>query len=215
MPPVITYVPVSGGSTITVTFDTIDTDLTRFRGLRESLGSRAVSVGGQAVAVAYDSFFRYQVAFKPFTSPSATAAVGTELGDLHGWIAHAQRGGEFTFAVDSSKTWATTLSGAEAQNQTTLSVSSVSGISGGDYCIVEDVDDPTMWEKRRITSVGASDVTVNGGVVFSYASGSVIRYHEYFPACILEPMNSNPLVERDAGRGANLWDLQFTFRTVR
>lgn len=212
---VITYVPVSGGSTITVTFDTIDTDLTRFRGMRESVGARSISVGGQAVSVAYDSYFRYEVAFKPFKIPSSTASIATEHGDLFGWVAHAQRGGEFTFAVDSSNTWATTLSGAEAQGQTALSVASEAGASVGEYVILEDADDPTIWEKRRLNAVGPATLTVDGGIAFSYVSGSVARYHEYFPACILDPMTANPMRERDGGRGANLWDLQFVFRTVR
>jgi hypothetical protein len=57
-------------------------------------------------------------------------------------------------------------------------------------------------------------LTVNTGLSRGYAAGSVVRHMEYFPRCICLQREA-PLRERDAGQGADLWDLSFRFRTVR
>lgn len=206
------FVPVSGGSTVTCA---PGLNIVSLRGTPLPLGVEHVSIGGKAYNVTFDSYYRYDVTFAPLTYPQTSNNV--ELAQLWAWIAHAQRGGEFAFAVDSTKTWATTLSGAEAQAQTALSITSATGIANGDQVYLEDVNDPTIWEKQEVDSTSAGPLLNidSPGLNFSYASGSVVRYAEYFPACILDPIDQQPFIERDGGAGANLWDLAFSFRTVR
>lgn len=208
------YITFTAGGSRTITFDTIGAVLTKFVGGDEADRHVSVSVGGKPVTVINDVYWTFAVKIASVPFPvSATDSARADLANLHGWISHTKRGGQFTFAVDSSTYYTTTISANAAAAATSLTVNSTSGMTVGDWIHIEDTDDPTKWEKLVITNISGAVLTTPG-LDWAYTTGSTIRYHEYFPACILA--DDGPILkEREAGQGANLWDLEFVFRTVR
>lgn len=71
---------------------------------------------------------------------------------------------------------ASTLSGDEAAGQTVLSVNSVTGAVAGEYGYISD---GSTAEVFRISSVGASTVTIASGLANSYVTGDTIGYFDY------------------------------------
>ena len=205
--PRITWTPDGESSSVTLDFPH---GLTRLQGLRNVQRGLAVSASGVATSVVYDAWAEFLVELRAVSRESDPTA----FAKLTAWWSHAARGGEFAFAVDSSKMSSTTLSAAASQGDTTVSVASTTGFSAGDWVVFEDDDDPTKWERHRISSVGTGTLTIGAGLAWSYASGSPVRHAEYWPKCVCLETKS-PLVEREAGRGAHLWDLRFRFRQVR
>lgn len=213
----LSFVPVSGGSTFTVDFETdLGLHLERFAGLFRSDGVRQRAQSGQQVTVVHEAWRVYEVRFNPVTWPPAGNPEAGRLQWLHAWMSWAQRGGRFTFARDASKTSVTALNGAQSQNDTTWDVDDDAGFAEGDQVFVEDLDDPTVYEVGRVSTTPAANVvTTNSGAVNAYADGSLFRHAEYFPTCELLQMDDVGFLERDAGRGVSAFDFGFTFRTGR
>ena len=187
--------------------------LTRLSGGPRSDAHTSVSVGGKHVTVQNDNYFEYDIEFKALSFPVSGAADAPSLRSLWGFISYATRGGEFEMRMDEDIIWSTTLSAPVGVADTAASLSSTSGITAGEWFFLEDINDSSKWEKNRVDSVTATGIQLATVFVWNYATSSVIRYHEYFPACIL--VGDVKFEERPAGQGANLYDLRFKFRTVR
>ena len=184
--------------------------LTRFQGLRDVDRALNVSIGGKVAAVVYDAFELYLVELRAVSRENDS----TVFAKLTSWWAHAGRGGEFAFAMDATKTYDTTLSAAASQGDTSVSVTSTTGVSAGDWIVIEDADDPTKWERRKVSSVGTGSLTLTDAVTWSFANGSTIRHAEYFPKCVVLDAKT-PFTEREGGQGVHIWDLRFRMRAVR
>lgn len=109
---------------------------------------------------------RVRATFPPFATNNTTRLA------LHEWWQWAQKGGQFRFVFDSTKTVKTTLSAQEAAGQTVLSVTSTSGfVIGQQYVIVGGPN----YQLVQVSNVGASDITVTSSLNATFASGSVVR----------------------------------------
>jgi len=109
---------------------------------------------------------------------------------LDNWWQWAQRGNSFRFVMDSAKTVKTTLSGAEAAGQTVLSVTSTSGFAAGNYVLRSG----PYYQLVTVTSVGASDVTINSALDYTFPSGSVFRDEYLWDGIIRDKDQRSPIV---------------------
>ena len=207
----------SGSTEQDIEFDSTRGVLTRLVGHPVTDNITSVSTGGKAVSVVHDAWFEYQVDFQGLQHPTSasSAAQLAAWKRLRSWISHAFAGGEFKFSVDDTKEYVTTLSGAEADAQTVLAVTDSTGMTAHDFIYIEDATDPTKWENVKITTVDSSIQITTGAITRDYVTASVVRHKEYFPACVLIGNKKPILTERSAGKGVNIFDLRFKFRTVR
>ena len=205
--PVLRWVPDGESATESAA---ITRQVSVFQGGRNDVAESSISVGGKAVSVVEDSYDMFEVELKGI-NPTSSAVF---FSDLWSWWGHAGRGGEFEFGLDSADTLNTTTSAASTQGDTTISLTSVSTLAVGDWIMIEDADDPTKAERRRVTAISSLDVGVNAGITYGFGAGSTVRHAEFFPSCVVLSTKM-PFTERDAGRGGRLWDLKFSLRTVR
>jgi len=119
--------------------------------------------------------------------------------------------------LDADDTANTTLSAAASQGDTTVSVNSTASMTVNDWLLFEDADDYAKHERRKISGISGAVVTLTSALSWGFASASVVRHAEYLPQCIVSPsqQGGSPIVERVGGKGANLWDMNVTIRTVR
>lgn len=111
---------------------------------------------------------------------------------LYEFVEWARQGKAWTFARDSSKASSTTLSAGAAVGDTTLTVTSISGFSSGDLCILRS---STQIELVKINGAPSGNtITLADTLNFDYASGSRFRHEQYMPARLLG--NQHPIQER-------------------
>ena len=185
----------------------------KFAGFRLTDRATQISAGGKAVSTIYDTWDEFELelrAFGPESQPAFFAA-------LTSWWSHASQGGEFAFALDADKSTDTTLSSAASQGDTTVSVNSTASVSVGDWLLIEDPSNYGKYERRKVSAISGADIGLTVGVSYGFAAASVVRHADYLPACIVPTGNrdSAPFAERTGARGANLWDMRVTIRTVR
>jgi hypothetical protein len=201
-----------GGTSITVSFAGIARQVSKWAGGPSGNRKLSFTQGGKSAAVIHDVFEEYDVEI-PGIRPSASTAYRTFYAGLMSWWEHALAGGVFAFTLDSAQSSATTLSGALAYTDTSCSVASTAGMAANDWLYFEDADDPTRWTRRKINAV-ASGITLLDSIGRPFVSGSVVRHAWYLPqaVCLDDGM---PLIEREGGKGADMWDFKAKFRTVR
>lgn len=184
--------------------------LFRFAGFSAGTGHKSVSRGGKTCSVIHDTGFVYHVEVR---GVSRTADPDTWC-DVSSFVSHADAGGEFAFKLDSDKDDETTLNGAVAKGATSIVLTSGSWVANGDLLFLEDADDETKWEIRRVSDAsGSPTIVLAKAVTYGFASGSVVRDWEFFPKCLA--IGDVSWKEREGGRGANRWDLVLRLRTVR
>jgi hypothetical protein len=187
-------------------------------GFRETEGETTVSKGGVAVTTVFDSYFRYDVEiqrFGPYIGVSGPDDQGLFFSQVSAWLSEAQAGVLFEFIGPDGNSADETLDGAEAQGETTLTVSNNAPFLVEDTIYIQDANDPTQFEMARIESKAApaspGDITLWDGLKANYDAGSIVRSKDYFPKCLLL---KHKFRERPAGKGNQIWDLVFSFRTV-
>lgn len=204
--PAIKWTPY-GGTEETLSFPR---QVQLFAGDRNTDADMSVSRGGASVAVFHDVWSEYDVELPALNIGSQPAFFAS----LTSWWSHASAGGQFKFLLDSSKSLSTTLSSVTTQGATTISVNSTSSVAAGDWVLIEDIGSVDRWERRKVSSVGASTIVLTSAVTRAFTSGSTVRHAEYFPICVVS-QNKAPYKERPGGQGAYMWDIKFRFRTVR
>lgn len=177
--------------------------------------STSISVGRKAVTVARPSYTRYEVEVVSVYRQENPSGSVFPFMTLSSWRSHAQAGGEFAFMIDDDTDFATTLNGSHSQGDVSLTLTdSASGnVSVGDVVYLEDANDSTKWEERRV-QLAPANIVVNEGISYSLADLSIVRHADYFPACVLV-LGSLRIPERQGGKGAEIFDLRFQFETVR
>lgn len=166
-----------------------------------------VSTGGTVVTILRDAFFRYKFQSNPLN----------KLSDFDNWqrvssfVSHAKAGGKFAFLENPIKNLDTFLSSGIAKDDTDMTLDSTTLLVVNDFIWIEDVEDLTRWEIRKVTQV-SGPTQISEAVSYGFPAGSLVRHWEHFPLCIAEDVT---WVERTAGQGSNRWDFAVQFRTVR
>lgn len=200
-----------GDSTETSFSFTTTRGFSRLQGYANADRAQSISRGGKSLTLIHDSYGQFEVEAQAI-SPVNQRNLYT---GITAWLEHALAGGTFALILDGSKTATTTLSGNATQSDLTLSLTSSSGMAADDWLYIEDTNDGTKFQRVQVDSVPDTvSVVVKDGLFRSFAAGSTVRHHEYFPSCVLLE-SSSPFRERPAGNGSELWDLQMTVRTVR
>lgn len=115
---------------------------------------------------------------------NSNASDATLKRKLYQWFEWASQGKPWTFARDSSKVTSTTLSAGASAGDLTLTVTSISGLSSGDQCIVRSA---TQMELIKINGApSGSTVTLTETLNFDYASGSRFRHEQYWAGRLLD-----------------------------
>lgn len=115
------------------------------------------------------------------------ATVKLNLYQFEQW---AMQGKPWTFACDSSKTANTTLSAGAAAGASSITVTSITGFSANDICVLRST---TQCELVKISGA-PSGATINLAATlnFDYANGSRFRLERYWPARVIQ--TSNPII---------------------
>jgi hypothetical protein len=116
-------------------------------------------------------------AFRDFQNSDSTHA--TFKRNIYQWFEWARKGGAFTFAKDSSKVSSTILAGGSLAGSSTLLVSSASGLTIGDQCILRS---DTNIELIKIQNLVGTTITTTETLNNDWASGSVFRHEFYWNA---------------------------------
>lgn len=105
--------------------------------------------------------------------------------ELLGWWSWASQGQAFSFAMDTNEDSETTLDGAAAAGQKVIPVTSTSGFTAGDICLVRSAN-RFLFEAITIDSVSAGvSVTAVANLKNSYESGDTFRHLQYFPSALI------------------------------
>ena len=108
------------------------------------------------------------------------------------WWSWARQGKPFSLAMDSTKTFNSTLDGAAAAAQKVIPLTATTGLTVGDICVIEtDADD--QFEIVEIASISAGvSITAEDNLKQAYASGDGFRHFEYYPSLISLDKDFNP-----------------------
>lgn len=205
---IITYTPRNGSVSRTVTLGTAPV-LQVFSGGVVTDREQSFSRGRVATSRVGTSWQDFRVRREAISKTSNS----TLFQRLSAWANHAQAGGEFAFIWESGKSTETTTSTAASEGDTSLSVNSTA-FSASDWVYIEDNADETINQYAKISTVGAAAINFSVSLDAPFTAGSTVRHLDYYPKCVLVG-NDPPLIERRAGEGANLWDLEFRFVTSR
>ena len=205
----IKYTPRGEATLLTLNCTTAFAGLRKFAGDFKSETSTSVTTGGNAYTQVLDAWIEYDVEFLRMQR-SADVSLWSEIARF---VSHATQGGAFSFTLDDAYNESTTTTGAVAQGDTTLALTSTSGFAAGDVVYIEDADDPSRWECNEINNPATT--TVINGLMYSYPAGSIVRHFEHFPQCVVVGRKGVEFVERAAGQGSTVYDLTLQFRTVR
>jgi len=201
------------GGTVNIDFEGFPILLS---GLATDDGFARFSRGGVHQLVKHDTWQEYDVMFPAISRPADPA----RWAQLTAWISWVYRGNVFELLLDGTKNLDTTLDGAIAAGATVITCSDdTANAALDDWIFLEDALDVSVFEWVQVLSnTGASKgITLNANtpVVFAYPDNSIVRQEVRLGNCVLIRDRPTPLVERSGGRGANVWDLRFRFRTVR
>jgi len=209
----IKFTPVDESTEVTLDLTELAGGVKTFDGFRShGKVARLFSKGGKAVTVVNEEpYFLYEIS-TPFFDRENSSASTYWFSILTAFLSHAERGGEFSFALDSGDTLNTTSSFNCTQGASGISVNSTATVEFADWLLLEDGADPTLWEAQKVSNVNPGSFTFNDTLSRGYPSGSVVRHLEYLPNCVFS--SDAKLEERQAGNGIG-WDLSIEIRTVR
>ena len=125
-----------------------------------------------------------------------------------GFWSWARHGKPFSFAVDNTLAVATTLDAAAASGQAVIPLTATTGLTVGDYCMIEAADNYDEFEVIQINSISTGDsVTAASNLVYPYNSGDIFRHIEYWSSLVADKTTFNPR-ER---KGTTRYEHTFTF----
>jgi len=101
---------------------------------------------------------------------------------LQAWWSWARQGKSFSFAMDSGNTGNTSLDASAAAGQKNIPLTSTTGFSAGDECLIQAKDLDDEFEIIIIDSVDAGvKVVATDNLIYSYSSADTFRHREYWP----------------------------------
>lgn len=214
MAAIITWTPRNGAILVTLDLGDLAYGL-ETRGFIRTTGTMSVSVGRKEKVTALDSAFMFDLRLTGIDHDANPATDDYPFETLTSFLSHAEAGGTFSFARDSTKNYATTLavalSAVTGTSTTNVDVATTTGFAVGDIVYLEHVTDKTRWEVHRISAL-STDFNLGTPATIDYPIGSIFRHWEYLPSC-----SATGIVfeERQAGRGVGLWDLKMVIESTR
>ncbi len=155
---------------------------------RSALINRSASKITETLNVAADD--GAALGFRNFVNSNSTDA--TLKRNMRQFFQWASQGNAWTFASDSSKTVLTTLASGAASGDTSLVLTSATGVVAGQQYVLRS---KTQIQVVKINSIaGAPTVTIIEALDFAFASGSRFRDDQYWPARLADM--TNPIVEQ-------------------
>ncbi len=164
----------------------------------QSNTSRTLS--GESEDILFRADAAISIGFQRFVN--ATSDHATLKRNLQQWLQWAQSGQAWTFARDSAKTANTTISSAAAAGASTVIVTSATGLSNGDQCILRSKD---TIELVKISNISSTTITLTETLNFGYAAGSRFRAELFWPGRLLD--KKNPIIEQPIRH----WGFELTF----
>jgi hypothetical protein len=210
--PILIWTPRGSSTTKSVDFGSASCGLQRLKGFSDVNRKQSFTAGGKPFTVTHGVFNLYKVRVTPL-GPYRSAAHRAIWSWLTSWWSHASVGGTFTFSRNSTKLTSALTLASVAETATSISCTST-GFTADDWVWLEDAADPTKNCARQVASTTTGSVAVADAVGSAFVTSSVIRHLDYFASCVCLD-DEAPFNERDAGKGANLWDLEFIFRTAK
>ncbi len=208
----IIYAPLTGygSGTRTVSMGSHPV-LSVFDGGTRPTARQTITVGGKAVTIFSDTHDEFEVELEAISKTDDADVFQKVMA----WWTHAQQGVEFAFVLDAAKDGDETLTGAHTAGDTAVTISDTTDFAAGEWVRIISASNPGVISPVEIDSIDTgTTLTLERGIQFNHADGDVFRAVDYFPVCVYIG-NKPPLTEREAGRGVNLWDLSFKFRSVR
>ena len=115
---------------------------------------------------------------------------------LWAWWAWARQGEIWSFALDSDAGASTTLDDAAASGQKNVPLTSTTGFSAGDICLIRAEDEDDEFELVVIDSVDPGvKIVAESNLIFSYSADDTFRHRDYWPAVISLDTEFNPKKE--------------------
>lgn len=109
-----------------------------------------------------------------------------QIHDFYAWWSYARLGNSYALAVDSGLDENTTLDGSASAGQKVVPLTSTTGFSVGDYCLIKEAagDD---YEIVEIASISAGvSITAVENLLNAYASGDIFRHINYWPTVVVK-----------------------------
>jgi len=130
--------------------------------------------------------------------------------ELMAWWAWARHGREWAFAMDSAAAASTTLDGTASSGQKVIPVTSTSGFSVGDFCLIRATDNDDEFEMIEINSISAGvSVTAVENLIYSYSADDFFRHWDYWPAVVTQDDEFHP------DRSGSIYKNTFKFIEVK
>jgi len=209
--PLFKWFPRGEGGAVTYTLSEV-AGLQVFRGETRTDRQSQFSKAGLHVSVAHDAWSEHEIRIEGVSRVNDPI----DWHALAGLVAHVQGGGEFEFARDSALVADVVTTTPITRGDTVIGSIDTSDMTAGETLLVEDSEDFVKRDFWRIATVDSgSQITLSYGSRFGFAAGAVVRSVDYFPDCAGVSRGAVRWNERDAGRGAGLWDLRLRFRTTR
>ena len=120
---------------------------------------------------------------------------------LWGWWSWARQGKTWSFAFDTAAKANTTLDGGAAAGQKNVPLTTTTGLTAADVCLIRAVDNDDEFEAVVIGSVdpGVKIVAVSN-LIFTYAASDIFRHWDYWPSVISLDEEFKPLRDNDIYR---------------
>lgn len=104
---------------------------------------------------------------------------------LLGWWSWASQGYPFSFCMDTDEDSATTLDGTASAGQKVIPLTSTTGFTAGDVCLIRSAT-RFNFEAVTIASVSAGvSVTAVSNLLYEYSADDVFRHRDYIPAALI------------------------------
>lgn len=166
---------------------------------RQTSGRKSASGIEETLNIRHDVMM--DMAWRYF--PNDDAVYATLKRNLKQLESHAQKGGAFTVALDSTDTFITTTTNSPASGASLVSLTSVTGIVAGRSYVLRNKPDCAVV---KVDGIAGLDVTLAETLNEGYFAGDRFRAEMYWPARLAD--KTRPIIIE---RGPLWYDVELKF----
>lgn len=111
---------------------------------------------------------------------------------LRCWWAWAEQGLPWFFALDAAKTVLTTLSATATAGDSTLTLTSTTGLTANERYLVRYAGN---YQIVKVTAINSNIVTLSGSIDFNFPAGSLFRTEYFWAGTLLEEYGVDDPIE--------------------